>query len=367
SQLTLTKEYNGEDQSPDVAINKLDSSDDVELRISGYTAKKEVGDYDFVMGLRGTRANCYELAEEDVNQTFSITAKSVKVTLTTKDINAEYTGSAITLSNWYDLSCDDFIGADAAMAVEDIFKIINIDLTYKFMFNGEEVESAGVRGTYTILAQQPTDFEFSGSDNYNVTEIIIVNEGTLTISGGDALKLAADSTFDFLHLKEERDEEDIYYYRETYSSNGWVHGKDDTEFDRVVLGNIKAYTSVNDFINGLEATQLPRIRIYNKDNELIFDYGKAAEGIDELDLYDADTYAVGTGWRVVYGLDEEMADVVYVSVLGDLDGDGYNLDEDISAISRYIQELEEFNKESMLAALIENFGFISAGDITILS
>lgn len=361
SQLTLTKEYNGEDQSPDVAINKLDANDDVELRISGYTAKKEVGDYDFVMGLRGTCANCYELAEEDVNQTFSITAKSVKVTLTTKDINAEYTGSAITLSNWYDLSCDDFIGADAAMAVEDIFKIINIDLTYKFMFNGEEVESAGVRGTYTILAQQPTDFEFSGSDNYNVTEIIIVNEGTLTVAGGDSLKLADDTLMGFIFL--ETDEEN-HMYRRSYSEKGWVHGKDDTEFERVVLGNIAAKTSVGDFLNNLNATQLTKIRIYNGDDKLIYDCGHAAEGIDDADLYDKFSYSVATGWRVLYGTDEEMADVVYLSVLGDLNGDGLVDSGDVSVVGLACKNSATLDtEEKRLAALVGNFGYVDSSQI----
>lgn len=366
SQLTIEKEYSGEDQSPDVAINKLDPADTVDIMVLDYVPDKEVGEYPFRLGITGAQAGNYYIADEDKTMIFSIVAKSVSIILSTKDISAEYTGSAITLGSWYDLACEGFIGADASKSVREIFPIIDIDVAYKFLFNGETVDVAGIRGVYTILAQEPTSYVFSGTDNYKVTEIILVNEGILTVSGGDALKLAEDSTFAFQYLRVEQDEDDIYYYRDTYDAHNYVHGKDDTNFNKVILGNIKAYTSVNDFINGLDATQLNKIRIYNKDNELIFDCGHAAEGIDEMDLYDPDSYAVGTGWRVVYGLDEDMADVVYVSVLGDIDGDGYVMSEDMSSISRYIMDLEEFNEEMMFAALIENFGFISAEDISII-
>lgn len=361
-------EYNGEKQNPKIEIILENKTDDLTLTFKGGD-QINVGEYEIELQLSGASMNNYYLAEEDVYHTFIITPKKVNVVITTLDKIAEYTGSAVALTDWYKLTCDEFVGVEAGKSVEEVFAMNTLKITPQFELNGEILQAAGVRGEYKIIPVMPVTGELGGSANYEA--VLVANEtefGTLKIEGGESLELAETSAYKYIFLEEKLEYGDIYSYRRTYDEKGWVHGKDDVEFDRVVLGNILPYTSVGDFLNNLKIEQLDSIRIYNNMNELIYDCGKAAEGIDEVDLYDSDYYAVGTGWRVLFGKDEDMADVVYLSVLGDLSGDGYVLSDDIFLISRYISNLTDFSDaELMLAGLMANDGFISAQDVTILS
>ena len=167
-----------------------------------------------------------------------------------------------------------------------------------------------------------------------------------------------------MHKRQYLYEEDGYVFRSYYSDESWTHGKDDLEFDKVVLGNIPLLTSVGKFINGLDPDQLDKIRIYDQYGDLVFDLGHAAEGIDELELYDADNYAVGTGWKVTYGLDEDAADVVYLSVLGDLDGDGKAMASDTAKIAKYLRGEVEFEDDVILAALLCNLSLVHISEPT---
>ncbi|MGN1060536.1 MAG: hypothetical protein ACI4QN_02270 [Candidatus Coproplasma sp.] len=362
--------YNGSPQNPVIEIDYLNATDKLTWAFEGGN-KTDVGEYEVklkITGGDGESTNNYYLAEEDATKTFKILPKTVKIKVTTIDKSAEYTGSAVSISDWYTLNCDEFVGAEKGLTVLEVFAVNTLQLTPQYEVDGNLTQSVGLRGTYKIVPVLPGEGSLAGSANY-VAELVVDedNYGMLTISGGDALKLAEGSTFEFLYL-EEKGGTFNEMYRRTYTAMGFVHGKDDTDFEKVVLGNIATRTSVGDLLNNLDVDQLDYIRVYSNKDVLIYDCGKPAEGISEADLYNQYLYSVGTGWRILYGKEEDMADVVYISVLGDLNGDGTITTADITAIGKYIKGVDEFNEiERKFAGLITNLGYINAIDISSLS
>jgi len=362
--LDLEKEYNGSSQDPTVTA-KLFGKDTLNFNFTFTSVDhKDVGEYPFTLSFAagGARDNYY-IADEDKNQTLVIKPKAITILVTTKTLSAEYTGSKIELSNWYDLSTDGFVGTDVGKKVEDVFDLSTLALIPEFRLGSVTSDEVGARGTYDVLLKD-NDYGELKSANYVAT--FAFNEdsiGELTISGEAALKVASTSKYEFIF------EEVVgnYYYRRTYTEKGWVHGKDDTDFERVVLGNIAAYTTVGDFLENFAADQLDSIRVYNGEGDLIFDCGKPADGVTNADLYDENKYLVGTGWRITFGKDEDIADVVYVSVLGDLNGDGKVNALDVVPIGDHIKETKVLeDAEKKLAAILRNSGTITASDISAL-
>lgn len=190
------------------------------------------------------------------------------------------------------------------------------------------------------------------------------------------LELVDDSEYDFLFEEVEIVEEDgvteEYYYRRAYKEGrqeigkegSLVHGIDDINFERVVIGQITDYTTVNDFLANFKNTS--RIKLYSSDGTLLFNCGSVGDDVDPDELDDGDSYAVGTGWYIEYIVDGAVEETVYISVLGDMDGDGYITSSDIFAIGKFIRHITTFDKvEFRLAGYIVNeMGTMDAGDIT---
>lgn len=366
----FTKEYNGEEQSPEATLALMNDSDDLKLSFGTGAKQKEVGKYTVQLSVTGTSAGNYKLGDDDKTKTFEITRKKVTVKVKTVDMTTEFTGEAIDLTNsneWYELTCDEFVGADAGKKVNEIFAINTYKFVPKFSQDGTPVESAGQRGKYTMTTELPTDGKLDGSKNYEAVLVLDTEtSGTLTIEGGASLQLTAESAYDYIYT-EVVEGNNPRVYRKKYSEKNMEHGKDDLESERVILGNIEQYTSVMKFLGNFQVEQYESIRIYNHKNELIYDYGKPAEGITEADLRNEYKYAVGTGWRILYGKDESIADTAYVSVLGDLDGDGKVTSMDITVMSGYIQKTTTFDTaEQLAAAVLQNSGFINAADVASL-
>lgn len=361
--------YNGTAQNPVLDIEYKNETDNLILAFEGGN-KTNAGEYPITLKITGGDSmGNYYIGEDDASKTFTILKKKVNVKVSTVNKTADYTGMAVTITDWHTLTCTEFVGAEASKTVAEVFAMNTLKLTPKFKNEeGNFLTSVGLRGKYGIYAdldEGKVSGSLTGSENYEAVLVVDNdNVGTLTISGGDALKLAETSTFDFLYL-EETTGKYSEIYRKTYTQMNYTHGKDDTKFDRVVLGNIPAGTSVGTFLNNIDSDQLATLRIYNNKSELIYSCGKPADGISESDLYDASMYAIGTGWKVLYGKEEAMADTVYISVLGDLDGDGAVTAVDVAYIGDYIKEVENLSDlERKLAAMIRNKGMINAADIS---
>ncbi len=179
------------------------------------------------------------------------------------------------------------------------------------------------------------------------------------------LELVEDSIYDFL-LEESIDEDgDIYLYRRTYKEKSVLHGFEQKDV-RIVLGQIKPETSVNAFIQNIIPSQRNIVRLYTNKNVLIYNEGKPGEDITEEELNSSEDYRISTSWYLQFGGTEEAPlETIYLSVLGDVNCDGYVDARDITRINQNIKEVVKFDAlEVRLAAYVSNKGYISAFDIS---
>ncbi len=186
-------------------------------------------------------------------------------------------------------------------------------------------------------------------------------EYTLVLDKFDGFKLDENSEFALVALKEETDDYgETVFYRRTYEELGWTHGVDDRHLDRYVLGEINAEEelTLNDLVNNFSLSQVAKICVYDKEGTLMYDgaNGGIVSGYaDEL---------ICTSWKIVYG-SGASADVIYVSVLCDVNGDGEITSLDTADINAYIvgnQGITFDETEVRLAAYVANNGDISTID-----
>lgn len=190
------------------------------------------------------------------------------------------------------------------------------------------------------------------------------------------LKLTDASEYQFVTEREEADEFNpalMLQYRRAYGEINWKHGVDDLTLDTVILGQVKPLTSVNEFIVNIEPTQLSMLKIYaqNEDKDgynLIYNCGQPGDGFTSSDFDDKMGHPVGTGWYVTYGADDATADKVYISVLGDVDGNGAIDAPDVSDINAYIMDRKAFDTVLLrVTARVVNDGQISSADASTLN
>ncbi|MDE7158645.1 MAG: hypothetical protein K2N74_03635, partial [Clostridiales bacterium] len=261
------------------------------------------------------------------------------------------------------------------------------DVDYYYMLIGETQKKATVAITpnhnAAAVAVGWTDTTLPALPDYASTVEYSEGEYTITITAeaGNTktytfvlaaalyLKLADGSSYQFLTEREEDEEE---FYRRAYDEIGWKHGVDDLELETVVLGQISQNTTVNEFLENIDSAQLSMLKIYDQTGAAVYLNGQPADGIAEEEFDDIDSFAIGTGWRVEYGTDES-ADVVYISVLGDVDGDGAIASFDVADINYQIMGRDvvkaKFAKVYIrLACYVENeMGSISSFDVAILN
>ncbi|MDE5896555.1 MAG: dockerin type I repeat-containing protein, partial [Clostridia bacterium] len=203
----------------------------------------------------------------------------------------------------------------------------------------------------------------TGNKNYKVTVAEYDPYGTLSVSGTELLELTDDSKYQFLFEKPIGIGSDVL--RAAYGEAGYEHGVDDKEWERIVLGQILPNTSVAEFVKNIKNPG--KLRLYNSQQVLIYDCGKIAEGFESL-AENGNVMPVGTGWYVVYGSDVEYADVVYLSVLGDVNGDGIINAGDTSVVNAVIMNLAQLSSlEYRLAAYVSNSGRVSAADASAIN
>lgn len=169
------------------------------------------------------------------------------------------------------------------------------------------------------------------------------------------LQLKTGVTATYLHLY---NTEEGKTFRRAYAQLNWTHGIDDLELDRYVIGQLTEYTSINVFLGNFETSVKSQLKIYNNSNELVYDCGTAKNDYTAADL-DDQTKPIATGWKVEYVVNGGVEDTVYLSVLGDFDGDGAVGSGDTGDIGKFIKGEEDkvarFEKaEYALAAYVQN-------------
>lgn len=365
----LVKEYNGEYQTPDITVTPLDEDDDVVLTLQGlgeYGVYK-VGKYEITLTLSGTAKGNYAIKEGQETLTFEITPMEIPVLITPKDVTVIYEGAPITaddINGWYVLELQGALApADAELTPDELFA----DLVVKpIIKSGDNVLNEVTENGIYLLTPDVSD-EAVVCGNYALKLIINPDDEycDLIVNGEstDVITLRDESEYQFIT----KTEENGGIYRFTYAEMGWTHGVDDVDkVDKYVIGQISPSTSVNAFLNNIKNNK--SVRVYSKEGKLLYDCGAPGEGISADDLGRWTRIRVTTGSYITLVKDDKEVDRVYLSVLGDVNGDGLVNSSDVSAIARHIQnQVLITNTECVLAAMIANNGQISTADMSRLN
>ena len=166
------------------------------------------------------------------------------------------------------------------------------------------------------------------------------------------------SIYDFVYLDNG--------YRKTYTENDKLHGYNDSELERYVLGNIKPNTSVNEFVNNLAPLGIDKnnLQLSDSKGKTIYQNGAVDSGINSAIADNGKEMAIGTGWYI-----QTNGETIYLSVLGDVNGDGRISASDVS----YLREIasdnalyESLSEEKKLASMVINKGEITTADAEIV-
>lgn len=365
----LVKEYNGEYQMPAITVTPLDENDDVVLTLEGLGeyGVYEVGKYDITLTLSGTAKGNYAIKEGQETLTFEITPMEIPVLITPKDVTVIYEGAPITaddIEGWYVLELQGALApADAELTPDELFKGLVVKPIIK---SGDNIFTEITENGIYLLTPDISD-EAVVCGNYSLKLIINPDDEycDLIVNGEstDVITLRDESEYQFLT----KTEENGGIYRFTYAEMGWTHGEHDVDkVDKYVIGQISPSTSVNAFLNNIKNNK--SVRVYSKEGKLLYDCGTPGEGITADDLGRWMRIRVTTGSYVTLVKDGKEVDRVYLSVLGDVNGDGLVNSSDVSAIARHIQnQVLITNTECVLAAMIANNGQISTADMSRLN
>ena len=195
----------------------------------------------------------------------------------------------------------------------------------------------------TILLVRGIDYELTYSDNINLTDnahVIIkginnyegILDGTFTIKS-NVLNLNENSKYEFYTCttttKFEKTEHTIKSSKRTF------------------ITNVSSQTTITEFLSNFVDKQADYIKIY--------------KGTKLINKNAYDTTYIGTGFKVILTDDSTAAvDLVYVSVLGDVDGDGRITSTDAAAIKSTLKN------EYFFAADIDKDGMVSSMDNSLI-
>ena len=171
-----------------------------------------------------------------------------------------------------------------------------------------------------------------------------------------------NGVYRFIYLAEEGDKQ----IRKTYKESGLVHGINDSEVNggKAVIGNIAPNTSVKEFI---ETLGFDTSKIVLKDNKGK-DIYKNNVPVDIATYDNKYELAVGTGWRVEY-TNNGNTETIYLSVLGDVTGDGRISAVDVTYLRQVAKDKEVYDNlsvEKKLASLVLNVGLVTTADAEII-
>ncbi len=206
-------------------------------------------------------------------------------------------------------------------------------------------------GTYNYSPFESITIGYSNKNgDIDPSTIFEAENGQTILKDGEvAFDFSVDSEYDFTYLE---NNERKYYYE-----NEKLFGYNDEEIANKVLGKILPNTSVHDFIKNIELFNFTDLKLFNNSCQI---YGEGADSKYQSLLNNGYELAVGTGWRIEYTKEENVTQIIYLSVLGDLTGDGKVNSADVNYLRQVItnNSYENLSVEQKLAALIVNNGKI---------
>ena len=341
--------YNGETQIPTANIVE-DSSCEVSMSGGNISAGKHI------VTATGLTNDNYIISQSSKYFEYEIKPTNLDIDITTNNFESVYDKSNIDIGdNWYNYSTTGLLGQDSGKTLDSLFKIDKSAFIPQFTKDGITLDNVINKGEYAISVKEfDANKVFSGNGNYNVT-INYVNGGVLSITEANVIRASVESGYSYLVLEDDK--------RVTYVQKGLLHGDNDSEIERYILGNIAPNTSVNEFLNNLvyDKTQ---IEIYNNKNKLIYNKGVAASGITEEMLNQKYELAVGTGWYI-----KTSVETIYLSVLGDVTGDGRISAVDVTYLRQIANDKDVYDNlsvEKKLASLVLNVGIVTTADAEII-
>ena len=214
---------------------------------------------------------------------------------------------------------------------------------------------------YNLFETFTLGYTYYGNGNQNPSKYFFTkdNKKVAVLKNEEVIfDLKEKSIYDFVYLDNG--------YRKTYTENDKLHGYNDSELERYVLGNIKPSTSVNEFVNNLAALGIDKnnMQLLDSKGKTIYKNGAVDSNISSGIADNGKEMAIGTGWYI-----QANGETIYLSVLGDVNGDGRISASDVS----YLREIasdnalyESLSVEKKLASMVINKGEITTADAEIV-
>ncbi len=237
------------------------------------------------------------------------------------------------------------------------------EITYVIDYNADLVEVTNFKATdvgkYKAKVSLKDNRNYAwedGSKNELEYEYEIIHPGIV---------LKDSSKLDYIYLDNN--------FRKGYKENKLIHKVNDSEKTTIdsgniyIIGNIKVNTTLNSFISNIR-NDSKLLKVYGAKGELIYD-GISCNG---LIAESVENYFVGTGFKLeLYdsSTDTTPSDTIYLSVLGDINGDGRINASDVSYLRQVANDstlLGNMPLERQLACMINNKGGITEVDSEIL-
>ncbi len=228
--------------------------------------------------------------------------------------------------------------------------------------------------TYTPNGYVSSQMTISNNRNTNVGKYSAKVTPNSNHKWNDNTSDAINFEYEIIHpglvVKESSKYEYIYLQSNkkiSYNNQKIYHKINDNSFDKCVLGNIKAHTQLSEFLDNFR-NDSNLIKIYNQYGTLVYN------GIEKRGnvTYDESNILICTGYKVeLYSnsTDTTPFDTIYLSVLGDINGDGMINASDVSYLRQVANDstlLESMSLERQLACMINNKGGITEVDSEIL-
>ncbi len=215
-----------------------------------------------------------------------------------------------------------------------------------------------------------TGYGANNSGN-NPSAYFFSNDGIkiATLNGNEVSfeKTIESNVYDFVYIENGK--------RQNYKENNLTHAVNDYEKSMIVnngkliLGNIGVNTSINTLIGNINFSR-NHIKIYNNKNQLVYDKGNAIAGINASSYDNGREFAVGTGWKIeTYTDSGVIIETIYISVLGDVNGDGRISASDVTYLRQIASDnalYESLSEEKKLASMVINKGNVTSADAEIV-
>ena len=215
-----------------------------------------------------------------------------------------------------------------------------------------------------------TGYGANNSGN-NPSAYFFSNDGIkiATLNGNEVSfeKTIESNVYDFVYIENGK--------RQNYKENNLTHAVNDYEKSMIVnngkliLGNIGVNTSINTLIGNINFSR-NHIKIYNNKNQLVYDKGNSVAGINASYYDNGREFAVGTGWKIeTYTDSGVIIETIYLSVLGDVNGDGRISASDVTYLRQIASDnalYESLSVEKKLASMVINKGNVTSADAEIV-